>query len=59
MESVPLPIAWVCTVARTAEDVESADFRAPEMAASGASARVDCVEVVLPNYTMQPNSSGI
>ena len=46
-------------MARTAEDVESADFRAPEMAASGASARVDCVEVVLPNCIMKPNNSGI
>lgn len=45
-------------MARTAEDVESADFRAPEMAAAGASARVDCVEVVLPNYIVTPNSSG-
>lgn len=46
-------------MARTAEDVEAAAFRAPEMAASGASVRVDCVEVVLLHYTMKPNHFGI
>lgn len=49
-----MPIAWQ----HTAEDVESAAFQAPEMAAAGASAPVDCVEVVLQNYVMKPNSSG-
>lgn len=58
-ECAPCPIAWESTMAPTAEDVKAAPFRAPEMAASGASARVDCVEVVLPRYTMKPNSLGI
>lgn len=39
----------------TTEDVETAAFLAPEMAASGASARIDFVEVVLPNSIMKPN----
>lgn len=54
-ECAPCPIAWDYTVTPTTEDVEAAAFRAPEMAASGASARVDFVEVVLPNYTVKPN----
>ena len=43
----------------TTEDVEAAAFRAPEMAASGASARIDFVEVVLPNCIMKPNIFGV
>lgn len=46
-------------MAQRVEDVESAHFWAPEMAASGASARVDCVEVVLPHCIMKPNHSGV
>lgn len=43
----------------TTDDVEAAAFRSPEMAASGASARIDFVEVVLPNYIMKPNIFGV
>lgn len=45
-------------MAPTAEDVKAAPFRTPEMAASGASARVDYVEVVLPCYTMKAKQFG-
>lgn len=54
-ECAPCPIAWDYTVTPTTDDVETAAFRASEMAASGASARIDFVEVVLPNYIMKPN----
>lgn len=57
-ECAPCPIAWDYTVTPTTEDVEGAAFRAPEMAASGASARIDFVEVVLPNYITKPNIFG-
>lgn len=57
-ECTSCPIAWESTMAPTAEDVKAAPFRAPEMAASGASARVDYVEVVLPCYTMKPKQFG-
>ena len=43
----------------TTEDVEATAFRAPEMAASGASARIDFVEVVLPNCIMKPHIVGV
>lgn len=47
-ECAPCPIVWDYTVTPTAEDVEATTFRAPEMAASGASTRIDFVEVVSP-----------
>ena len=58
-ECAPCPIAWDYTVTPTTDDVEAAAFRSPEMAASGASARIDFVEVVLPNYIMKPNIFGV